>query len=263
MESLVKNIKNKILNYSEYKYMLELDDILLSDNVILFNILDEWKIIPLNICLSYPIIYDEYEDENEKFDISIIVCPLTLKVSIFKGKFIFDVYQDSKMYIREFDRKESENMMALENGYIIDDKYYIKKNKRIEVKILTLKNALLISPDVKYLKTDKKIKYIIDEEYYNNYNDIDNKKIKSYLIHPKTLVYVLRYKNEKKQKINIIVGKNANNENITGYDINESGLIKYLADEQYKIINKKGYMTPILWMYVEKEYENPNIIYII
>lgn len=260
MNTLVSSIKNKILEKSDYIYVSELDDIKLDDNVLLYNANNYWKIIPLNICLSYPIIYDEYEYEDKIYDISIIVCPLTLKASIFRGKFVFDNYYEMKMYVREIG--DTEFMMSLDNGFKIDDKYYIIRNKRTEAQIMTLKNALTMVPDVLYLKTDKKKEYVIEEDYYKNKLDINDKKIESEIMHPKTMVRIVQYKKGKKDRINIILGSDVSKDEITGFDIKSSGFKNYLLKKQHKIVNKKGYIMSMMWMYAREEYKNGKITYI-
>ena len=50
----------KTLEISDYKYKQNhVLSINMSDQIILFNVSNEWKVIPLIILLSYPIIHDK------------------------------------------------------------------------------------------------------------------------------------------------------------------------------------------------------------
>lgn len=233
---------DKLLDTHDYKYLqnhkLSLN---LSDQIILFNIDATWKVIPLLVSLSYPIIYDTVD----KNTVSIVVCPISLRCSVFKAKYIFDSYWTDIMILKNIDTNEKEPITQKIN---IDDKILINTSKRYEIKIMTLKNALLLVPDLLILQTNKSIKPILNLKYYTNKYDNNNNKIKS-KFHPKTLVYVVKYKSTKsnKNKKIILLGSDISKNIVTGYDLHKSGVMNYLEKYKYKILENTGYIYPILW----------------
>jgi hypothetical protein len=236
---------NKILDTLDYKYTQNhLLSINLSDQVILFNIDSSWKVIPLFVSLSYPIIYDKIDKQT----VSIVVCPISLRCSVFKAKYIFDKYHDNIMILTNTDTTEQE---PITQKIIIDNKTLLNNSKRYEIKIMTLKNALMLVPDLLILETNKSItpiKPLLNLKYYTNKYDINNNKIKSE-IHPKTLVYVVKYKSLKsnKDKKIILFGSNISKNTVSGYDLHKSGIMNYLEKYKYKILENIGYIYPILW----------------
>lgn len=211
----------------------------LADQIVLYNLDDQWKIVPLLYMLTYPIIYDN--------DSTLVVCPITLRCGLFKGHLIFDKYNKYNMILKE---KESNNIITLETGSVNPE-----LNKRSEVKIATFRSSLMIAPDPHFIdiKNTKPLVSIMDISYYSNESDIDNNEIYT-SIHPKTLIYVIQYKSFKtgKEKVSLVLGKDIEKSYITGYDLRKSGLLEYLSKYQQKIINKEGYTMPMLW-YLAKE----------
>jgi hypothetical protein len=84
------------------------------------------------------------------------------------------------------------------------------------------------------------------------------------LIHPKTLIYVIQYKtyNTGEEKISLVLGKDAVKNDVTGYDIKKSGLYKYLSTHKQKIINRDGYLMPMLWYIAKSVYKTSRLVYI-
>ena len=113
---------------------------------------------------------------------------------------------------------------------------------------MTLKNALMLVPDLLILQTNKSVYPVINKKYYTNKLDTSDNKIKS-SIHPKTLVYIIKYKSLKsnKSKKLILIGKDASKNNVSGYDLYKSGIMDYLDKYKYKIMENSGYIYPILW----------------
>lgn len=261
-ETIINNIKHKILHESDYTFLTDTNDnIKLSEHVLLFNTDDKWKIIPLHILLSYPIIYDTCLIDDDISIISIVLCPITLRCVILKGKFIFETFGENyRMILKE---ENNDNLIPIDIGIKIDKKYIIKTNYRLSTNITTLKNALLIAPDSLIMSTSKEKKYIINKKYYNNNLDINNNNIRDIqLIHPKTLVYVIHYKSfsTQKEKITIILGKSINKDIVTGYNFKLSGLYDYLDKHRIKIINKEGYLMPMLWYMAKNIYNTAKIV---
>ena len=232
----------KTLETSDYEYTQNhILSIKLSDQVILFNIDDMWKVIPLIVSLSYPIIYDNIN----KDDVSVVVCPQSLRCSVFKAKYKFNNYHDNIMILKNIDTNELEPIIQKIN---VGSKTLFNNSKRYEIKIMTLKNALMLVPDLLILQTNKSIKPILNIKYYSNKYDIDNNKLKS-TIHPKTLVYVIKYKSMKsaKNKKIILFGSDVSKNTVSGYDLHKSGIMNYLEKYKYKILENSGYIYPILW----------------
>lgn len=262
MQKIEEKIKTRYLNKKDYKYQsVEKYNLNLEDNIILYNTGDKWKIIPLFISLSYPIIYDTYAYEDDKYDVTIIVCPITLRCVMFRGKFTFSNYDKYRMIL-----KEDDDIMPIDLNHKINEKYVIQENKRIEVKIMTLKNSLMYAPDALFIKLhkNKTIDNIIDDKYYSDYKDIFGNDIKVDFIHPKTLVYVVNYqsKTSKEDKYSLLVGNDSNKENVSGYDVEKSKLNKHLMKYRTKIIEKNGYIIPMLWYLAKEIYDDYKAIFI-
>lgn len=262
MNKITKSMKGKILNISDYELLPDIPkNVKLSDNVFLYNTGNSWKIIPLSLALTYPIIYDIFFTENQKYNITIVVCPVTLRSAIFKGLFEFETYTDYKMILKE---KENQNVLIpIDMGLKINQKYIIEENKRIEIKIGTLRNIITIAPDAMFMNSKKNINPIIDVSYYNNNKDINGYELTG-LIHPKTLVYVIQYKTytEEEEKIIIILGKDMSQYNVTGYDTKKSKIFKYLEKIQNKLINNEGFIIPMLWYMAKNLYDKSDVVHI-
>jgi hypothetical protein len=261
---ILDKIKSRILYEKDYYFVTEFEsNIGLSDNILMYNSGDQWKIIPLSVALSYPIIYDTFSISNENYKVSIILCPFTLRATIVKGIFEVETYNDTKMIIKDKDN----NLMPINLGYTIDTNYIIHSNKRIDIKISNLRTAIInYANDSLFMKTNKNIiiNPILNEEYYTNNIDMFNNELDEGLIHPKTLTYIIQYKSHKNEseKTSIILGKDCNKNSVTGYDLKKSGLFEYLKKYETKIINRSGYVMPILWYIAKEDYPDAKVIYI-
>jgi len=256
----IKNIKIKYLNNYEYvsspPESLNLDDIVVS-----FYNGKQWINVKLDIMLSYSIFYTKYYNEdNKKIDITLVVCTLTLRTTIFEGLYKFKTYIDNRMILVD----DTNSLIPIDIGYKIDNQKEIYPNKRMSVKICTLRNSILDNPDCIYLITNMKLKYVIQiENYYktNLINNITNIKLKK-KYHPKTLVYLIQYKGKKKINTSIIIGNDVKKNTITGYDIKLSKFDDYLKKYHEKIIEKEGYLIPILLGYAILMYPESESKYI-
>lgn len=260
-ENIILKMKNKTIDTSEYNYISEtLSSIKLTDKIILYNTENQWKIIPLELALSYPIMYDKYMIDDQEIQISIILCPITLRCVILRGIFEFETYDNYRMILRE---KDTESFIPIDMGSKIDKRYVVFSNKRLEAMILTLRSSLSIAQDAIYMQCDKKIDLIIEKEYYENWNDVNGNKLTEY-IHPKTLIYVIQYKSYSKDedKISLILGKDSSSDKITGYDIVNSGLYNYLGKHRQKIITRSGYIIPMLWCTAREIYQKSRVVYL-
>ena len=248
---------------SDYTFASDSGDKLkLSDNVLLYNTGDIWKIVPLTLALSYPIIYDKYSMDDVTYDITIVLCPVTLRATMFNGLFEFETYQDYRMVLREVNVNSDPNiLMPIDIGLKIDKKYMIQSNKRTEIKISTLRSIIGLAPDSLFMSSDKKINPVIDIDYYSNFMDLDNKPLEG-LIHPKTLIYVMHYKSHstEEDKISLILGKDISQHDVTGYDARYSKIFDYLEKHQKKTINREGFVMPMLWYMAKDIYRTSKVV---
>lgn len=262
---ILENIKQNILFKEDYNFTTDHDDNLtLQSKVVIYNTGSSWKIIPLNVCLSYPIIYDTYSGENTTHDITFVFCPITLRTIYLKGIFtVLNYTDDYTMVLQESSENKSTNdsIIPIDIGSKINSKYVVVPNKRTEVKITTLRNALIIVPDALFLTTKKEIKLILSKKYYFDMFDL-NMTLMDGLIHPKTLVYIIQYTQKNSNKISIIIGKDVVKSEVTGYDSKQSEIFEYLDHYKDKIISLNGFVMPVLWYIAKKSYPTAHVIYV-
>lgn len=223
-----------------------------------------WNIIPLDTMLQYPILYFKYwhNKHNKEYINSLLVCPITMRSMIFKGKIsIVDIKNDSLQLYSHLTK----------DTFSIDDPYtprnqstekQIKSHiKRHEVKITTLRKMFMYATDIEYTITTKKDDYIVNKDYYTNRIYYDGTQLYN-AYHPKSIVYVIQYYSFKHKSYiyDILIGKNMDKVNVTGYDIKESGIWEYLSKHKEKLIARKPYIFPIMWFHVDKMYKNSNKI---
>jgi hypothetical protein len=149
----------------------------------------------------------------------------------------------------------------------INNKFIIQDNKRIEIKIMTLRNAIIYAPDGVFIKCNKKISPVIKMPYYSNNKDISGNILEHGFIHPKTLVYIASFssqkiKDEKEEKNIILLGNDSSKEIPSGYDIIKSKLNDHLIKYSSKIIKKDGYIMPILWYIAKIIYKKNKIVFL-
>jgi hypothetical protein len=262
-EKFKEKIKKRILKESDYSFEANpsnQEDINLTDNIILYNSGNQWKIIPLIVCLSYPIIYENYVINNEKYEVSIVVCPVTLRCVMFKERFEFYDYNGYQMVL-----KGDNDFLPINMNKKINKNFIIQDNKRIEIKIMTMRNAILYAPDALIINCKKKIKPIIKLSYYTNNKNINNNILKDGTIHPKTLVYIVIYSSlshNDEERHAILLGNDSNKDFPTGYDIIKSKLNEHLVKYRKKIIKKDGYIMPMLWYIAKSVYKNYKIVFL-
>ena len=161
--------------------------------------------------------------------------------------------------------KDTDNLIPIDSGLKIDKKYIIENNKRSEIKIMTLRSAIIFAPDAKYmiLNNDIEIIPIIKLEYYSNNLDYENNEL-NILIHPKSLVYIIQFKSfiSKDDKTTILLGKDINKLQVTGFDFKKSKIDYYLSKNESKILNRSGYIIPCLWYIAKIDYPDAKLVYI-
>jgi len=247
------------LNKEDYYYNtvpptgLKLNDIIIS-----YYAGTYWKIVPLRISVSYPLIHDIYEDTNNTYDITIIVCPVTLRSVVLKGYYSFEKYIDNRMILKN----DKQDIMPIDLGFKITKDNMVIHNKRLSVLIRTFRSSLMYLPDAQYMHLKKKLRKLVSTilpiSYYTNYQNKDDTPIKYDNYHPKTLVYIMQYINN--DKIEIIIGKNARPDKITGYDTKKSGLDDYFEQNDETIIEQKGYYISSLLYTALEEYPQAKIL---
>ena len=244
-------MENKILKKSDYSIVQNNYKINLYDDVLMYSVgNDKFRIIDIYISLSYPIIYDIYEQDE---DITIILCPISLRAIALKGIFKINSYVDNILILED----NEQNVIPINMKYKIDKNHIIYSNKRFDVKIMKLKNALIYSTDSTFILPNNNIVLdtIFPISYYNNFDDIKGNKIKS-KYHPKTLCYVVVYINDSNKKnTKIIIGNDVDKNEISGYNLDKSKFSKYLNKNKEKIIENNVFIMPILYYIALNEYD--------
>jgi hypothetical protein len=238
------------------------DDIIkslaLSDPVISFNNGNYWIIMPLDIMLRYPIIWTKLYTDTKIIDVSIVLCVRTLQISMFDSTLKFHSYIKNKLFLSN----NENSLIPIDNNISIDIDKNLEYNKRYQVEIQTLRNALIDYNDVKYLHINKKGKYVLNKDYLHNYLDYENIKIDELIYHPKTLIHLIQYESHNKKKITLLIGSDATNIEPTGYDKKKSGFDKYVATYVNKIIEKNAYIMPILYYQAKILYPDSRVVHI-
>ena len=108
-------------------------DIALSDPVLCFNNLNEWIIIDLDIFLRTPIIWTKIYQDNKALDASIVVCPRTLRSSVFEGKLKSVKYQEERLILED----EKKTIIPIDLNIAIDINSELEINKRYQIYIQT------------------------------------------------------------------------------------------------------------------------------
>jgi hypothetical protein len=205
------SIKNHIAQDLQFSPKLVNYD--LTDLVVVYFDGKSHKIVLLSFMLKNHIIYDEYVDENnKKFNLSVILCPFTLAAISYVGKYVAT------------DQTYNDNIM-IKN--IKEDEIYSQLNNNLvkhEVKIMLLKNVLVRYLDCLYLNVKLKEKEKI--------------KIK---VNIKNLGYGIEYKSQDVNvssnfKYSILINKN---NDYTKYD-------EYFKKHIDKIRERSGVIIPCL-----------------
>jgi hypothetical protein len=266
-ELLLTRIRTK----DDYKFSTihEYNHFNINDKIVCFFNGIDWNVILLEDMLAYPVLYfDFYSNKDDTtYTNSLVVCPITMRSLIYKGKIqIIDVVGDN-LYLLNTDTNDEFFMTSPFTGQY-DDKGIEKKIKshikRFEVKILTLRDCFMFVLDPKFIIVNDKTRTIIYNGYYTNrflYNGIPIYTT----FHPKTIVYMVQYYSHiiKDYRYTVIVGKDINKDTITGYNYKTSGLWIFINQHIKSFIEKKAYIYPIFWFMVEKLYHDVKIITIV
>lgn len=256
------NIKDKIITINDYSYRRNPPKkYSLNDKVMAYFDGYDRKIVPLDIAYSYPIIYDKYIASDQQFhDMTIAICPFTLACATFDGKFVpTDYVENSCLVITN-----NKDTFAICNSF----NHILKLNhKKFEIDIKILRNIFTEYPDCKYITLNKDIDIqpLINPNYYLNKDILfEVPTLPSSQFHYKTLTYLIQYISSKDQSVKstIIIGRNANKDTSTGYNVIESGIYDYIMQYDNDIKQKFGLVMPILWFAWKSFFPNSKIIYL-
>lgn len=269
-------IMSRKLNIDDYDIEAKpTNDISLTDNVVIFHSGSRWRIIKLSVMLQYPVLYSKYWNINSEqyMDITLVVCPITLRSFIFRDKIeIVDILENKTLVLKKISDNE-DKIFYLGIPYIInhDDESANSENvithiKRNEVKIMTLRDTFLFATDSDFivLKDTKKkslLETVISLKYYENKSDINNNPIDT-IFHPKTLVYIIQYYSTKSMmyKQTVLINKDISKTRITGYSYKRTGIWEYLSMFHEDFKKKNAVIFPILWYMVDILYPNSKVV---
>lgn len=248
LEDLKYDMANRVIYnpvFTNFDKSLKLNDI-----VILYNDGMHWKAIPQKIMLSYPVIHDKYEDNKV---ITIYSCPFTLFSCVYFGEYMpgNSVYNNNLT----LNNKDILIIPILGNVYNKDSmtimETFIRKG---EVKIMSLRNAISMFPDILFINTESinKKESLIDSDYMKDkivkYSHADY----SDKFHPKQIIYVIEYYSKKKNgyKYTAIIPKN----NIL--DIAKNKFLQYFNKMIDKIRDKGGHIYSCYWFAWDATHNN-------
>jgi hypothetical protein len=215
--------------------------------------------------LKYPLLYFDFHStkDNMIYENTLLVCPISLRSMIYKGRIeIIDVIDD-RLYLLNTDTDDEFFLDTPYTGHYDDEgiEKKIKSHiKRHEVRLMTLRNVFTMLIDPKYIILKKNGSHIINIDYYTNKLTYTNDFINTYF-HPKSVAYMIQYysKSEDIYKFIAIIGKNINDEKITGYDQDYTGTLKYIDTHRKFLIKKRAYVYPIFWFMIERFYNDVEI----
>lgn len=260
---MIKNNSSRIFKDPTFTTMPR-KDLNLSDPVLVYNDGRKWKLISLYFLQIYPIVYDRYHNKNNKNieDISITYCPYTSTGIIYFGKYTLH----DKIYKNNIILKDEKNNMIIQllNKKYINNTLNDSLIKRLEVKLMTLRNAMTMIPDCLYLDINMnniKLKPFVDKKYFEK--DINNK----YKYHPKTIVRGIDYislnvnkNNILPKKYSVVIGANASKTLQDQFDLNKSKIEEYTDNILEQIKDKGGIMIPCFYFAWMKFYPESKII---
>lgn len=236
----------------------------LSDYVIIYNDGHDWKIIPYNIILQYPVIHDNnFSDNNDDSNkkLCIVSCPYTLFSAIYFGQYS----PNNKIYhnniVLSDDNKKGRYLIPILNNLynITDDKPIDKIVQRKETKIMTFRNAMTYYPDFLYLDTNnvKKLKPIVPENYFNKDElTYDIPKITNKFKN-KQIIYIIEYKSTNSNEIfkkTVIVPRKNN------LDWKDNGFGEYYEQMMEEIRDRGGIIYNCFWFAWNSTYPESKVI---
>jgi hypothetical protein len=231
----------------------------LHEKVVAFYDGREWNVISLNFMIRHPIvIYRHWSDKDQVYyDNSLVVCPLTLRSMIYKGRIRVEAIEDRYELILK--NEETGDVFPISNPYTGHyDKSGAEKKiksqvKRNEVKILEHRDIFAFDSDPKYVTLESDVDPIIDEAYYDNKVGVYGEELTT-VFHPKSLVYVVQYYSQSDNAYRhlILISSQMSKKNIVGYRYRHSRFWSYSEENKEKLIEKRAFTYPMLWHTIEK-----------
>lgn len=205
------------------------------DHVVgVYNNGSAWRIIPMDILKSYPIVYDKIDN----MDASVTFCPFTFAMVIYKNHYVLD----GTLHNHNIVLKNNKRKLIQATGKFLDGSFELYK---WEFKLMTLRNAMIYYPDSVYLN-----------------HELSNKQftLKMPLDYPKKVIHGIHYhtnttKNISDKKQLAIVGKEK-----YPFDIEQNGTHNYLNKMDEQIREKGGFITPMYLYFWQKLYPETKII---
>jgi hypothetical protein len=259
--SVLNQDSYEIISKESYKHFN------INDRIVCFFDGKHWNTVLLDDMLAHPLLYFDFwlERENVSYVNTLLVCPITMRAMIYKGRIkIIDIVDDNlKLYNTDTDDTFIMDMPYTGHVYKNGKPKRIKSHiKRYDVKMTTLKDAYSFLIDMLYIVPKKSFKHrpILGDHYYQNRLTYDKKEI-STAIHPKTIVYVIQYYSFSMNRYvyTIIVGKDSNKNNVTGYGYKTSGIFDHISRHKEEYLKKRAYIYPVFWFIVEKMYPTATI----
>jgi len=217
-----------------------------------------WKIIPLTLLYSYPIIYDKYMEPNGSIiKISIICCPFSLVSVVFSGRYYVSKYVDKHIIVCK--NKKKQKVSLIKGNYY--DETIINPFQKFNCEIKTFKDALYMNQDFLYCANPNIIESIININYYTNDEilfDVDT--IIPDMYKKKKLVYLIQYKSNKSDKTKYTIIMSKENDINLSYNMIDSQINNYLTIMEKKIINRSGIIIPVFWFIAISIFPNSKIV---
>lgn len=235
----------------------------LKDKIVAFFDGRDWNVIRLDFMHSHPIVYYKYwsDKDNVYYDNSLLVCPITMRSMIYKGKIRISHLQNYELWI---ENTSTQDVFPISNPYTghLDAEGKEKKIKshvkRHEVKVMEHRDIFAFDSDPRYVSFTlyngkTKSTNILDPRYYEDRFDMHRKTVDC-ILHPKTLVYVVQYysKTDNAYRHMVLCGPDMNGENVTGYEYRSSRVWKYMEDNRDRLIEKRAFVYPMIWYAIEK-----------
>lgn len=252
---------NNILDKKDYIITNNVPDIELNEQVVAFNDGINWHAVSLKLMHMYPIIHISFNDSkiNVVIPMSLLLCPYTCFTAVFESTLSYknnSVTQDENGFIEIVD--ENNNEVNLLDGSVTIDGTS-ENVKRFEVNLMTLRDMVTLYANIKFvvpIKNNKHPEPVVDLSYLKEKLDGE------YVIHPKTLIYIIEYKSTKSEgyKQTILVGSGTSYDNSSGFNINKNGVTKYMTTNDTKIRQKSGFIYPIFWFVAKKMFPDANVI---
>jgi hypothetical protein len=213
----------------------------LSDNMIVFNNGNKWKVIPLDIMKQFPLVYDKVYDkiigsDSITTDITISFCPISYTTIIYEGNWTISDIKNNNIVIKNKKTNKTINQHPTT----------ISSIRKWEANIFPLRYVLSDHPDCEHLHFDLN-KTNSPKFNIKNYKYLEQKltdSITNSVIDPKTLIYGLIYKSSKLPDYKYMALVPSDH---TAKTVISPKLFKYLDSNEQQIREKGGFIVPCLW----------------